>query len=148
MKQKILVLLKELNHGLVSLTPVILYMVLIGFPVNGLAKEQPILVFKADYEVGSADHKYQLELYADGNVHYHGERDVNVIGDRYGKITPKQVQKILELYKKVYEKKQKSIAEFMARYEKRQELSQDERSRLEWDKKWRNRHGKNFTSRR
>lgn len=112
-----------------------LCMVLIGFPVNGMAKEQPILVFKADYEADLAGHKYQLELYADGKVHYHGERDVNVIGDRYGKITPKQVQKILVLYKKFYEKRQKRIAEFMTRYEKRQELSRDEQSRIESEKR-------------
>jgi hypothetical protein len=121
-------------YALLHLTA--LCMVLIGFPVNGIAKEQPILIFKADYEVDLAGHKYQLELYANGKVHYHGERGVNVIGHRYGKITPKQVQEILELYKKVYEKKQKSIAEFMTRYEKRYELSKDERSRLEWDKKF------------
>lgn len=135
-----LLFLKQVERFSFTLTPIILTpiisLVLIGFPVNGMAKEQPILVFKADYVVDLADHKYQLELYASGKVHYHGERDVNVIGDRYGKITPKQVQEILALYKKVYEKKQKSIAEFMARYEKRQELSQDERSRMEWDKKF------------
>lgn len=95
------------------------------------AKSPPVLIFDKHGEQSLAWLKYKIELYADGAVHYHGVDDVNVIGDRYGKIKPKQVQYLVDLYQKLYQKRQQELAEFMARYENRHNLSKNEKYHLE-----------------
>ncbi|MDD5271597.1 MAG: DUF6438 domain-containing protein [Methylovulum sp.] len=44
---------------------------------------------------------YAIEIYEDGLVHYHGDINVNVIGEREAKITPQQVQQLIATYKKI-----------------------------------------------
>jgi len=46
------------------------------------------------------DTAYTVEIYANGLVHYHGELEVYVIGDRQAKITPEQVQQLIVTYRK------------------------------------------------
>ncbi|WP_427501727.1 DUF6438 domain-containing protein (plasmid) [Methylomonas sp. MED-D] len=95
------------------------------------AKPPPVLIFDKHGVQSAAWLNYQIELYADGTVHYHGVDDVNVIGDRYGKIKPKQVQYLVDLYQKLYQKRQQELSEFMVRYDNRHNLSQDEQYNLE-----------------
>ncbi|WNB74015.1 DUF6438 domain-containing protein [Methylomonas koyamae] len=95
------------------------------------AKSPPVLIFDEHSEQSLAWLKYKIELYADGTLHYHGVDDVNVIGDRYGKIKPKQVQYLVDLYQKLYQKRQQELSEFMTRYENRHNLSPDKQYHLE-----------------
>ncbi|MCQ8116276.1 DUF6438 domain-containing protein [Methylomonas rosea] len=95
------------------------------------AKSPPRLIFDKHGVQSAAWLNYQIELYADGTLHYHGIDDVNVIGDRYGKIKPKKVQYLVDLYQKLYQKRQQALSEFMARYDNRHNLSQDEQYHLE-----------------
>ncbi|OAI06058.1 hypothetical protein A1353_10255 [Methylomonas methanica] len=96
-----------------------------------LAKSPPVLIFDEHGVKSAAWLNYQIELYSDGSVHYHGVDDVNVIGDHYGKIKPKQVQYLVDLYQKLYQKHQQARSEFMVRYENRHNLGQDEKHHLE-----------------
>jgi|GEM_PF-4970476 len=104
--------------------------------IIGCAAGPPVLVFDEHGVFDLAWQDYQIELYADGTVHYHGKADVNVIGDRYGKITPEQVQKMVGLYERLYENKQKMLAKyFYPKYEKRYSLDPHQRDELERYKK-------------
>lgn len=95
------------------------------------AKSPPVLIFDEHSVQSAAWLNYKIELYANGAVHYHGVDDVNVIGDRYGKIKPKQVQYLVDLYQKLNRKHQQARSEFMARYENRYHLSPDKQGRLD-----------------
>lgn len=97
----------------------------------GCASEPPILTF---FDVGNQRNyrSYYIEIYKDGTVHYHGNRDVNAIGDRYGTISPEQVNEMVSLYKGLYRSHEKMLNEFFwPKYRNRYELSPEKRAELE-----------------
>lgn len=69
-----------------------------------IAHQTPILIF-CDFGEPNAplQPNYQIDLYEDGGVYYRGVNDVKILGDRYAKITPAQVQKIVVMHQELYE---------------------------------------------
>jgi hypothetical protein len=109
--------------------------VLFSAMTMGCATTPPILTL-VDHGSGmdpniSPAPDFRIELFEDGKLHYHGIKSVNVIGDRYGQITPDQVQKMVDLYKRLYKKKQKRLDDFYHRYEKRFTIDPMKRIELE-----------------
>jgi hypothetical protein len=110
-------------------------LVLLSSMMTGCAVTTPILTL-VDHGSGmnpdiSPGPDFRIELFKDGRVHYHGIKSVNVIGDRYGQITLEQVQMMVGLYKKLYERKQKRLDDFYHRYEKRFTIDPMKRLELE-----------------
>ena len=110
-------------------------LVLLSSIMTGCAVTPPILTL-VDHGSGmdpdiSPAPDFRIELFEDGKVHYHGIKSVNVIGDRYGQVTPEQVQKMVDLYKRLYERKQKRLDDFYHRYEKRFTIDPMKRLELE-----------------
>jgi hypothetical protein len=68
----------------------------------------PAVIAQLDTKVGVS--------FIKANTQYHGKDDVNVIGDRYGKIRPEQVQKMVSLSKKFYERKQRELEKLLMRW--------------------------------
>ena len=111
--------------------------VLFSAMVTDCAATPPILTivhhgsafdYDPDFEHGP---DFKIMLFEDGKVHYHGIEDVNLIGDGDGRITPEQVQKMVVLYKKIYENQQRFFNIFYTKYNKRFSVDPIERSRLE-----------------
>jgi hypothetical protein len=124
----------KVNFTLTPFIPIVLSIMI------SCAEESPMLIFDI-HGTYSTPESFQIELYADGTVYFHGKEGVNVIGNRYGKITPDQVQKIVDLYKKLYQKKEQRVADFLKSYEKRWSLDVFGRAELE-------RHKKDFIDRK
>lgn len=43
---------------------------------------------------------YTIKIYEHGTVHYHGDIAVKALGDRKGRITPRQVQQLISIHRK------------------------------------------------
>lgn len=133
------------NQTLSLMTLSFLILVLLSALMIGCAAEPPILTLidhgsGMDPDISPAP-DFRIELFEDGKVHYHGIKSVNVIGDRYGQITPEQVQKMVDLYKRLYQNNQQMLAkyfypEYNNRFSidpmKRIELEEYKRRYLDW----------------
>lgn len=65
-----------------------------------LAAERPLIIIqRGGGWCDPACPRYQIEIYANRRVHYRGEEDVGVIGDRYAKVTKPQLAELVDLFK-------------------------------------------------
>ncbi|MFZ2449198.1 MAG: DUF6438 domain-containing protein [Methylovulum miyakonense] len=91
-------------HWLLRLTSLaVLYFGLGGCAsLADIAKEPPVLTLSsAGISLDGSKPTYTFQIYRNGLVRYHGEVNVNALGDRQAKITTGQVQQLVDMYKKI-----------------------------------------------
>lgn len=74
-------------------------------PVISIAEQNPVLIINSGDRrdvPGPSFPMYQFKIYEDGLVIYNGELKVNVIGERRAKIAPSQVQELINIFMKIY----------------------------------------------